>query len=228
MAEAATASQRQQKKNNRRTMKLHFFSGVKKQDIMSVETFIKTFEREAGKSNLTDERMKCETFFQHLRGPAARMFINMEKMGDNVSNWELIKERYLNYYQKKESELKRIQQYADLDDEELAEEDLSENMIEQVNQCRAQQGKQPFKSNYPHARRTYYQAQYRCRFCQKTGHKQRYCYARMRARAPCVNEEGIPWSNQPKHQKDEEEEKKEEQLTEEGVRIASLSQPSLN
>ena len=69
---------------------------------------------------------------------------------------------------------------------------------------------------------------HRCRFCQKTGHKQRYCYARMRARAPCVNEEGIPWSNQPKHQKDEEEEKKEEQLTEEGVRIASLSQPSLN
>jgi hypothetical protein len=36
-----------------------------------------------------------------------------------------------------------------------------------------------------------------CRYCNKTGHMQTACYARIQAGAPCVDPSGKPWVNQP-------------------------------
>jgi hypothetical protein len=37
-----------------------------------------------------------------------------------------------------------------------------------------------------------------CRYCKKTGHWQKYCRTRLKDKAPCIDENGKPYPNQPK------------------------------
>ena len=56
--------------------------------------------------------------------------------------------------------------------------------------------KKPNNNGFAH-RPQKQQGQFKCRYCKKPGHSQQNCNARIRDGAPCVDQFGKPWINQP-------------------------------
>ena len=109
MAEAAAnaALQRQQQlrnEANKLAMKIPFFSGVKKDDSLQIKEFIKRFESATASMNLVDDAEKCKMFANYLRGPATMMFENMKALGDDVEDWDFVKDTFLEHYHGKATE----------------------------------------------------------------------------------------------------------------------------
>ena len=91
----------------------------------------------------------------------------------------------------------KISELADLPDDELAEQDITEDEVSKVNDMRARRGQQPFvRSNGGKAPTS--TSGLKCRYCKKTGHLQKSCYTRINKGDPEVSEQGKPFRNQKK------------------------------
>ena len=90
-------------------------------------------------------------------------------------------------------ENRKINELADLDDEQLVEENLDQETISKINDRRGRLGRQPFR------RPKYQRGQtgaLKCRYCKKTNHSQKDCYSRIAKNAPMVDEHGKPYAHQ--------------------------------
>jgi len=110
------------------------------------------------------------------------------------------------YHQKDEYKSK-VSSMADMEDEELNEiEDMDDATVSQINKARAHQGRQPYRrfNNFRKPARggqgvragqergngNGYNPDWKCRYCDKTGHMQLECRSRIRANAPLKNKAG--------------------------------------
>jgi hypothetical protein len=89
-------------------------------------------------------------------------------------------------------------------EEENAEEnsDMTEEEISAINAIRERQGRPPIRfgrrdQNNRKGRNDKKKDARSCRYCHLTGHMQQKCRKRIAAGAPCVDENGKPWANQP-------------------------------
>lgn len=96
----------------------------------------------------------------------------------------------------------KIAELADLDDEELADEDPDRDTISKINDWRAKHGRQPFKRN-AHKRGNNGASSMKCRYCNIMGHNQKRCYKRIAKNDPMVDEHGKAYPNQKVHKTDE-------------------------
>ena len=90
-------------------------------------------------------------------------------------------------------EKSKINELADLDDEQLAEENPDNETITKINERRGRLGRQPFR------RPKYQRGQtgaLKCRYCKKPNHSQQNCYSRIAKNAPMVDEHGKPYTHQ--------------------------------
>jgi len=74
-------------------------------------------------------------------------------------------------------------------------EDKIELSTEEKEMINALRKRQPFKRN---GNTNSASSTVVCRYCKKTGHWQKYCRTRLREKAPCIDENGKPYANQPK------------------------------
>jgi hypothetical protein len=113
---------------------------------------------------------------------------------------------------KNKNELKgRIAVLADMEDEELEDQELDEDTVSKINNTRARQGKQPyrrfnnFKGNKQHGQgvrsgstngnkngNQQNREDWKCRYCNAPGHMQAECRKRKSAGAPLVDRNGKP------------------------------------
>lgn len=94
-----------------------------------------------------------------------------------------------------QKEIKKVHLVQDPGMATLPVEDLDEDEREAINAIRMKKGKLPFQNcsqagipNRGNPGNTF-----KCRYCQKMGHRQRECRSRIRDRAPMVDQEGNPY-----------------------------------
>jgi hypothetical protein len=73
--------------------------------------------------------------------------------------------------------------------------ELNKEELEMINAIRKRKNQTPFKRN---GNGNSASTTVVCRYCKKTGHWQKQCRTRLRDKAPCVDEHGKPYTQQPK------------------------------
>ena len=102
MADPA-AQRHQQLKNqaNKMAMKIPFFHGDDKEDLLYIKEMIWRFETSAEVMGLVNNAEKCNMFGNYLRGPAAITWEGMDYFRESITDWANVQRFFLKEFQEK-------------------------------------------------------------------------------------------------------------------------------